>query len=116
MRPDIRRNEWFRFDDELVTPVEYCDVVADAYGVSRRMQKKRLRSDSMESILAPIKRRRELLQCLFSSLGLFRRVSTTGSNSSGDGCDCYGYGGRTSSAYMLQYARRSDIPQLYLEE
>lgn len=28
----------------------------------------------------------------------------------------FGYGGKTSNAYMLQYVRRVDIPMLYLEE
>ena len=115
VRPDIRRNEWFRFDDEFVTPVEYSDVVADAFGGSRRMRRKRTRSDSLDSTAAPVEQRRGLFQSIFSFLGLFRRVLSIGSTSSGEGCR-FGYGGRTSSAYMLQYARRSDIPRLYLEE
>jgi hypothetical protein len=45
-----------------------------------------------------------------SKRGLLRRVF--GSMNSG----AYGYGGRTSSAYMLQYIRRSDIPLLYDED
>jgi len=51
-------------------------------------------------------------------LGIFRRVAMIGSNSAGRGGDGggFGYGGRSSNAYMLQYVRRSDIPKLYLEE
>jgi hypothetical protein len=42
--------------------------------------------------------------------GLLRRIF--GSLHSGS----FGWGGRTSSAYMLQYVRRRDIPQLYPDE
>lgn len=42
--------------------------------------------------------------------GLLRRVF--GSMHSGS----FGWGGRTSSAYMLQYVRRCDIPELYPDE
>ena len=40
-RPDIRSNDWYRFDDEFVTKVDYSDVIADAYGGSRKTQRKR---------------------------------------------------------------------------
>ena len=112
VRPDIRTNQWFRFDDEFVTPVAYSEVIADAYGGTRRARRKRRRSDSVESTSVPVKRRRGLLQRIFSLFGFLRRVPVIGSNPEGCG---FGYGGRTSNAYMLQYARRSDIPRLYLE-
>ena len=119
VRPDIRRNEWLRFDDDIVTPVEYSDVVADAYGGSRRRRRKRTRSDSLEStaVTTPVKRRRGLFSRIFSMFGgLFRRATMIGSSSSSVGGCGFGYGGRASSAYMLQYARRSDMPKLYLED
>lgn len=117
VRPDIRQNDWYRFDDEFVTRVDYSDVIADAYGGSRRIRRKRRRSDSLErgTEYAPVKRQRGIFQRIFSFLGLFRRVAMIGSNSSAGGGGC-GYGGRTSNAYMIQYARRSHIPKLYLEE
>mmetsp|Transcript_1752 Transcript_1752/g.3749 ORF Transcript_1752/g.3749 Transcript_1752/m.3749 type:complete len:784 (-) Transcript_1752:58-2409(-) len=125
VRPDIRQNEWYRFDDELVTRVDYSDVIADAYGGSRRTRRKRSRTDSVElegtGDNAPVKRQRRrqgLFQRIFSFFGLFRRVTTMigSSNASGGGGGSFGYGGRSSNAYMIQYARRSDIPKLYLEE
>jgi len=116
VRPDIRQNKWFRFDDEFVTSVDYSDVVADAYGGNRRTRRKRSRSTSFEVFDAPVKKRRGLFQRLFSFLGFFRRVPMIGSNSSPGGGSGFGYGGRASNAYMIQYARRSDIPTLYLED
>ena len=114
VRPDIRQNKWFRFDDEFVTEVDYSDVVADAYGGNRRTRRKRSRSDSFEASQQPAKRRRGLFQRLLSLFGFFRRLPMIGSSSGGGGG--FGYGGRASNAYMLQYARRSDIPKLYLED
>ena len=121
VRPDIRSDDWYRFDDEFVTKVDYSDVVADAYGGSRQTRRKRPRSDSFESTdtAAPVaKRRRGPFQLIFSFFGLFRRVARIGPNSAGGRGDggVFGYGGRTSNAYMLQYVRRSHIPKLYLEE
>ena len=101
-----------------MTKVDYSDVIADAYGGSRITRRKRSRSDSLEreADVSPVKRRRVgFFQRIFSFLGLFRRVAMIGSSSSGGGGCGFGYGGRTSNAYMLQYARRSDIPKLYLE-
>ena len=115
VRPDIRSNDWYRFDDEVVTPVDYSDVVADAYGGNRRTRRRASRSDHIEPIEMPVKHRMGIFQRIFSLFGLFRRVRMIGSNSSSGGGG-FGYGGRSSNAYMLQYARRSDIPKLFLEE
>jgi len=119
VRPDVRRNDWLRFDDEVVTPVEYADVIADAYGGSQRRRRKRSRSDSSE-ITAPMEKRRhrDFFRRLFSLLRLFRRVSAMLVGTSPPSvAECgSGYGGRTSSAYMIQYARRSEVPKLYFDE
>ncbi|KAL7538524.1 hypothetical protein ACHAWF_006115 [Thalassiosira exigua] len=113
-RPDIRQDKWYRFDDELVTPVDYADVVADAYGGSRRMRNKRPKVEGIDGLDLPAKQRQGIFRRLLSIFGIFRRIAMIGSGSSGGGCG-FGYGGRTSSAYMLQYVRRSDIPRLYLD-
>lgn len=118
VRPDIQQNKWYRFDDEFVTPVEFSDVIADAYGGSRKARRKRARSDSFENIndSVSIKRRRGPLQLVFSLFGMFLRVpKMIVSSPSGGGGGGFGYGGRASSAYMIQYVRRSDIPTLYGE-
>lgn len=83
VRPDIRSDDWYRFNDHDVTQVSFKDVANDSYG-GRTSQK--------------AQERRGLLSRVFGSSGSF------------------GYGGRTSSAYMLQYVRRSDIPKLYNED
>ena len=85
VRPDARKNEWYRFDDDKVTKVTYREVAADCYG-------------GQSSRIAA----REAKEGLFSKL--FR----------GSGGK-YGWGGRTSSAYVLQYVRRESIPMLYDE-
>lgn len=103
VRPDIRSNEWYRFDDQIVTKVEFNDVVADAYG--GRVRRKRSRSLDESKSGSSTKRQRGLLRRIFSFGGRLKNA--------GDGA--FGYGGITSSAYMLQYVRRSDIPTLYLE-
>jgi len=106
VRPDVRDGIWYRFDDEFVTQVDYDEVVADASGGKHR-RRRRSRSNSMGSEGG---RRRGLLRRILSLFGVFlRRPRVCG------GCG-FGYGGRTSSAYMLQYVRRSDVSKLYLEQ
>lgn len=86
VRPDIRSEDWYRFNDHEVVPVSYRDVIEDSYG---------------GRVSGPKKNAKQ---------GLFKRMFDSlqsGSN---------GWGGRTSCAYMLQYVRHADIPKLYLEE
>ena len=96
MRPDIKENKWYRFDDHVVTAVDYNDVIADAYGGTTR----RRRASSADDSTAP-KRQRGILRRIFS-LGVFGRENGRE----------FGYGGRTSSAYMIQYVRRLDRDKL----
>ena len=97
MRPDINVNEWYRFDDQVVTPVDYSEVVADAYGGKARKR----RANSFDDA-HPNKKQKGILRRIFS-FGSFGRDSSGG----------FGYGGRTSSAYMIQYVRRSDRAKLH---
>ena len=87
VRPDIRSDDWYRFNDDEVTKVSFQEVTNDSYGG----QVVRKGSNGTKTS------------------GLLTRVF--GRMNSGS----FGYGGRTSSAYMLQYVRRSDIPELYNE-
>ena len=95
VRPDVRNDDWYRFDDEQVTPVTYQQVVADATGGIQ---------SSSDSALG------EAQQPQHGSGGplAFFRALFRGKNSPG-----FGYGGRTSNAYVIQYVRRCDIPMLY---
>ena len=87
VRPDIRKNKWYRFDDDRVTKVSFMDVKADASGGQTRSRKKSSKQ---------------------KNVGFFGRI--LGFN--GDGGN-FGWGGKKSCAYMLQYVRRVDIPTLY---
>jgi len=99
VRPDVRSDQWYRFDDDTVTQVDYEDVRADSSGGRARGKKRRKRGSQKEG-----QKNRRFLGRLFRSFG--------GGGGSGGG---FGWGGRTSSAYMLQYVRRCDIPLLYDE-
>ena len=81
VRPDIDRNQWYRFDDDKVTKVDYKDVIADAFGGEKKRTEKH--------------KKRGFLERMFGGGGRF------------------GWGGRTSSAYMLQYVRRCDVSKLF---
>ena len=121
MRPDVRQTDWLRFDDEIVTPVKYADVVADAYGGNQRTRRKRSRRNGFNRLArvpGAKRRRRDLFRRIFSLFRWFRRVSAmiAGTHSPSVGEYGFGYGGRSSSAYMIQYVRRSEVPKLYLDE
>jgi ubiquitin carboxyl-terminal hydrolase 7 len=86
VRPDVTSNKWFRFNDHVVTEVTFDEVYHDAYGG--------------KTLGAYVGNKIRILSRLRRAL---QRTS-------------YGYGGRTSNAYVLQYVRQSDIPTLYKEE
>ena len=100
VRPDVNDDQWYRFDDEFVVKVDYEDVVADAFGGPRR-KRNRSRGNSGADVV----RRRGLLSLIRSLFGFLRPGRIGGSN--------YGYGGRSSSAYQLQYTKRSDASKLF---
>lgn len=86
VRPNITKNKWYRFDDDCVTEVTFKMVKDDAFGghvVEKVTEKEK-------------KGKRGLLQRLFA------RKSRS-----------YGWGGKSSSAYMLQYVKKSEILSLY---
>lgn len=88
VRPDVRKKKWYRYDDDRVTEVTFKMVKDDAFGghVLNRKSKKD-----------------EIAQ-----KGFWQRIFASSRNSKK-----YGWGGKTSSAYMLQYVKRSDIQSLY---
>ncbi|KAL3817221.1 LOW QUALITY PROTEIN: hypothetical protein ACHAXA_009508 [Cyclostephanos tholiformis] len=112
VRPDIQTNDWYRFDDEFVTRVDYSDVIVDAYGGNCAEWQKQSSIDPDKSIDVPERQRRGLFHRILSLFGLFRRITMIASRTT-DRRSNFGYGGRTSNAYMLQYVHRSDIPKLY---
>jgi ubiquitin carboxyl-terminal hydrolase 7 len=102
IRPDVRNDDWYRFDDEQVTPVSYQQVVADATGG------KQPSSASAELVEPPQQQQKQHGGAGGSGPLAFLRALFRGKSSHG-----YGYGGRTSNAYVIQYVRRCDIPILY---
>jgi ubiquitin carboxyl-terminal hydrolase 7 len=96
---NTKRSQWYRFDDEIVTPVTIEEVLADAYGgicstsTDTGWNEKHLRNTA---------RRSRLFRWFTSTAMPFSSTKYT-----------YGYGGRDSCAYVLQYVRKRDIPLLY---
>ena len=79
VRPDVREDTWYRYNDEVVEEVSLEDVLADAFGGKTKSPRR-------------------------GPLSWLRRPFAGGS--------C-GFGGPTSSAYVLQYIRRSEADALY---
>ena len=98
VRPDIRTDDWYRFNDEIHTKVRFADVVHDAYGgiVSTS-------SSAADTKINGDEREGNRIARLFRSM-----FGLGGTNVNG-----YGFGGPKSNAYVLQYIRRRDIPKLY---
>ena len=88
VRPDIQSNKWYRFNDDIVDEVSFQEVIEDAFG-------------GKSSEIQP--------QKTGGPFGLIRRLL-------GRGGESYGWGGKTSNAYVVNYIRRSDIPLLYGEQ
>mmetsp|Transcript_7052 Transcript_7052/g.15029 ORF Transcript_7052/g.15029 Transcript_7052/m.15029 type:complete len:410 (+) Transcript_7052:101-1330(+) len=84
VRPDIESNEWYRFNDDKVDEVTFEDVTADAFGGQQRNKKQ--------------------------GGGIHRRIARLFQNTNKNS---FGWGGRTSNAYVLQYVRRDEIRSLY---
>lgn len=100
VRPDVRTDDWYRFNDEVVTKVRFAEVVRDAYGGKQPS----LPTETIDSSASNAKKGNFLVR-------IIRGVFGQGGDNGNDGG--YGYGGPKSNAYVLQYVRRCDIPKLY---
>lgn len=98
VRPDVLSDNWYRFNDHVATKVSFDEVVADAYG-GRNAQ---IESESSSSNDNRKKSK--------GPGGFLRRLGSIFKSKD----DPFGYGGRTSNAYVVQYVRKTDIPSLYL--
>jgi ubiquitin carboxyl-terminal hydrolase 7 len=96
IRPNLYTDDWYRFNDEIHTKVRFTDVIQDAYGgiVS-----------TATNVDPPLQSTGAGNPIVRFFRGIFGKDAATISG--------YGYGGPKSSAYVLQYIRRSDIPKLY---
>ena len=101
VRPNIRTDDWYRFNDEIHTKVRFTDVIQDAYGgiVSTAAS---LDSQQLPKMGTCNNKGNRIVRFFRGIFGM-------------DGADVngYGFGGPKSNAYVLQYIRRSDIPKLY---
>ena len=101
VRPDVLSNTWYRFNDHVVTKVSFAEVAADAYGGrNAKVEPESGISDNNNNKEKPNRGRGGFLRRLGS---LFQSQP-----------DPFGYGGRTSNAYVVQYVRKADISNLYL--
>ena len=87
VRPDARKDEWYRFNDDHVQEVSFKEVVEDAYGGRNAVSKSKRRT---------------------GLVGKLKRALR--------GRGSFGWGGSTSSAYVVQYVKRRDLPKLYLDD
>lgn len=118
---DIDEDDWYRIDDHQVTKVHYEDVICDAYGgnqVSHRRQKQRHETSlsAMQGEQHQQRNRFFLRRLLFFGGGRRRKVSPSTSTRMSKEEKMFGYGGKTSSAYMLQYVKRSEVRNLYCND
>lgn len=90
VRPDIRSDEWYRFNDDIVEHVSIKEVLEDVYGGKTSAVKSSKKEGG----------------------GMFRRLQRM---FQGGGGASYGWGGRTSNAYVVQYVRRCDRSMMYPE-
>jgi ubiquitin carboxyl-terminal hydrolase 7 len=101
VRPDIRTNDWYRFNDATVTKVDFAQVQQDAYGGQQPPSHQCPSTGKVsKSEPRPGNFWTRFLRPFFGSRG-------------NDNIDVYGFGGPTGNAYVLQYVRQCDIPRLY---
>lgn len=101
VRPDVRTNDWYRFNDEIHTKVHFMEVMRDAYGGNLQIKGEASKTEAEAKSEDKGNRLVRIIRCIF---GL------DGGTSNDRG---YGYGGPKSNAYVLQYVRRKDIAKLY---
>ena len=85
VRPDVEKDEWYRFNDHDVQKVTFDEVIMDTFGGKAKHSKN----------------------------GLHRRIGRIFRNGNKN---LFGWGGKTSNAYVVQYVQRSNIPVLYPSE
>lgn len=97
VRPDLEREEWYRFNDDVVEEVSFEDVTADAFGGKGQNHQSGSPYTSAKA----------------KGGGIVQRVRRLLMGSGGRGGSPFGWGGETSNAYVVQYVRTTDIPMLY---
>lgn len=103
VRPNMESDQWYRLNDNIVEKVTFEEVGMDGFG--GRVDRHTIGATS-QSPTSP--------SSGYGRNGVLKRVGRLLRRSSGLGrTSHYGWGGKTSNAYILQYVRRSDVPMLY---
>ena len=113
VRPDVRNDRWYRFNDDIVEEVPFEDVQCDAFG--GKVNRRQLFISSESSSNKGDKASKDTVVTM-KKTGLFGKLRQSLLRKGGKRSpknNKFGWGGETSNAYILQYVRRSDIPMLY---
>jgi ubiquitin carboxyl-terminal hydrolase 7 len=129
VRPDIQSNAWYRCNDDVIESVDLKHALCDSYGGQQQpslIQQRLLQSEQDESSSLDVGSEVEIStpkqddSKKVTEKGFWRRLigNLFGSSSENyakddDASPTFGFGGPTSSAYVLQYVRRSAVPRLY---
>jgi Ubiquitin carboxyl-terminal hydrolase len=126
VRPNPLSEQWFRCNDELIDAVTWEEVARDAFGgryeppESQQEEKQQEQQPPMmtmmgggQPLFGSVEKPTNPLVRFFCYLRHRLRLREDRSSSSSIFTDPYGFGGRTSSAYVLQYVRRCQIDFLF---
>ncbi|KAL7578389.1 hypothetical protein ACA910_012789 [Epithemia clementina (nom. ined.)] len=106
VRPKIDEDVWYRFNDDIVTPVSFEEVVADATGGRVKLGGGGGENDPVIAASDSSKSNRKGTSLINQIRQFFSFPKSVESSS-------YGFGGSTSNAYVFQYVQRSAVPELY---
>ncbi|KAG7354567.1 ubiquitin carboxyl-terminal hydrolase [Nitzschia inconspicua] len=90
VRPDMDSDSWYRFNDDVVKKVSFQEVIDDVYGGATQRDDASASTGDDTGFLRGLRR-------------IFRRRKGV----------LFGWGGKTSNAYVVQYVRKDDLPFLY---
>jgi ubiquitin C-terminal hydrolase len=121
VRPNPLSEQWFRCNDELIDAVTWEEVALDAFGgryepsvesqeVEEQQEPPIMKIVGGQPLFASVEKQANPLVRFLCCL---RRRLRLRKGRSSPFADPYGFGGRTSSAYVLQYVRRCQIDVLF---
>ncbi|KAG7351449.1 ubiquitin carboxyl-terminal hydrolase [Nitzschia inconspicua] len=90
VRPDMDSDSWYRFNDDVVEKVSFQEVIDDVYGGATQRDDASASTGDDKGFLRGLRR-------------IFGRRKGV----------LFGWGGKTSNAYVVQYVRKDDLPFLY---
>jgi hypothetical protein len=97
-------DDWWRFDDEIVEPVEWRIVEEDSFGGKGLGTNPPSNDEAWQTCVKKTKDQKDKPNCVQRLLNKVTGKTTTNDDS---------YGGTTACAYLLQYVKESDVERLY---